>query len=76
MTPEPQPGPKSPNPWRQLGVVLGVIFTIPAGVAAGGFLGLWLDGKAGTSPLFTLVLIAAGFAGALREVLRQLKRIK
>lgn len=76
MTPEPQPGPKNSNPWRQLGVAMGVIFTIPIGVAVGAFLGLWLDGKAGTSPLFTLLLIAAGFAGALREVLRQLKEIK
>ncbi len=76
MTPESQPGPKNPNPWRQLGLVLGLIFTIPAGVTVGALLGLWLDGKAGTSPLFTLVLIAAGFVGGLREVLRQLKRIK
>jgi F0F1-type ATP synthase assembly protein I len=76
MTPEPQPGPKKTNPWHQVGVAMGLIFTIPVGVAVGALLGLWLDEKAGTSPLFTLLLIAAGFAGALREVLRQLKKIK
>ena len=75
MAPEPQPGPRGENPWRQVGVALGLVFTIPAAVAIGALLGMWLDGKAGTAPLFVLLFVGAGFVGGVLEVLREVKRI-
>lgn len=69
------PDPKDRNPWRQVSVVLGMGFTFAAAVAIGVLLGVWLDGKAGTRPLFTLVLGALGFIAGLKELLRELKRL-
>ena len=76
MTPEPPPNRNNDNPWRQLGIATGLIFTIPAGVILGGWLGYWLDGKLGTSPVLMLVLGAVGFAGSVMEVLRQIRKIR
>ncbi|MFQ5662319.1 MAG: AtpZ/AtpI family protein [Terriglobia bacterium] len=69
----PPPEPKGRSPWRQLGLVLGMGFTFVAAVALGLFVGLWLDGKLGTKPLFTLLLSGLGFAAGFRELLRELK---
>ena len=73
--PEPPQGPRRDNPWRQVGVALGLIFTIPAGVLVGALLGLWLDGQFGTKPWLTMLLTGIGFGASLREVLRELRRM-
>ena len=67
--------PKDASPWRQLGFVLSIAFTFPVAAAAGYFIGAGLDGKFGTSPLFSLVFFAFGFVAALLELLRELKRL-
>lgn len=36
--------------------------------------GYWLDQRLGTAPLFMILLIAGGMAGALRRLLWSLKR--
>lgn len=71
----PEPAPKGQSPWRQLGFVLTVAFTFPAALVVGGLAGWWIDGKLGTRPLFSLVLLGLGFLAALRELLRELKRL-
>jgi len=47
-------------------------FTFPVSIAAGAFMGYWLDGKLGTFPwlsiLFLFLGIAAGFLSLLRAV--------
>ena len=73
--PERAPKPPRDNPWRQVGVALGVVFVIPLAVAVGAFAGLWLDERFGTGPFLTLILTGLGFVGGLREVLRQLRQV-
>ena len=63
------------NPWKQLGFVLTVAFTFPAAVVIGYGIGWWIDSKLGTRPLFSLVFLGLGFAAALLELLRELKRL-
>jgi len=63
------------NPWRQLGFVLTVAFTFPAAVLIGYGIGWWLDSKLGTRPLFSLLFLGLGFAAALLELFRELKRM-
>ncbi len=41
---------------------------------AGVLIGRWLDSKAGTSPLFTVVLVILGFVAGIREVINVLKK--
>ncbi len=69
------PQPNDASPWRQLGFVLSIAFTFPVAAAVGYFIGAWLDGKFGTSPLLTLVFLAFGFVAALLELFRELKRL-
>jgi F0F1-type ATP synthase assembly protein I len=49
----------------------GVEFFVVIGLLTGG--GYWLDTWLGTLPLFTLVGLAAGFAGALWRLIRQVR---
>jgi F0F1-type ATP synthase assembly protein I len=37
-------------------------------------LGIWLDDRAGTAPLFLLVLLLLGFVGATYSLIRQVLR--
>lgn len=70
----PSPG-KSQNPWRQLGLVLSMGVTFTAAVVIGVLLGLWLDARLGTKPLFTLILAGLGFVAGVVELLRALKAL-
>lgn len=38
------------------------------------FLGLWLDGKAGTEPLFTILGAFIGFGGTMWTLIRALNK--
>jgi len=69
------PEEKGRNPWRQLGFVLTVAFTFPAGWLIGSGAGWWVDGKLGTSPLFSILGLGLGFLAALLELFRELKRL-
>lgn len=66
---------KGRSPWRQLGFVLTVAFTFPAGLLIGYGGGWWVDSKLGTSPLFSIVGLGLGFLAALLELFRELKRL-
>lgn len=72
---EPEPKERERSPWRQLGFVLGMAFTFPVAVLVGYGIGWWLDGKLGTSPVFSLVFLGLGFVAALLELMRMLKRL-
>lgn len=69
------PEEKGTNPWRQLGFVLTIAFVFPAGLVVGGSAGWWLDEKLGTFPLFALLGFGMGFAAALLELFRELKKL-
>ena len=56
------------NPARLMGVFGSSGFTIVAATFAGFALGLWLDGRLGTSPLFMILLLLTGFAAALVNI--------
>ena len=43
-------------------------FTIVTATFAGFAAGLWLDGRLGTSPLFLILLLLAGFVAALLNI--------
>ena len=43
-------------------------FTIVAATFAGFAIGLWLDSRLGTSPLFLILLLLTGFVAALINV--------
>ena len=41
---------------------------------AGVLIGRWLDARAGTSPLLTVLLVILGFVAGIREVVNVLKK--
>ncbi|MDA8234931.1 MAG: AtpZ/AtpI family protein [Clostridia bacterium] len=60
----------SKNDWQNL-KALGVVFslgtTIAAGIVVGYFLGDFIDGKLGTSPWFTFILLVVGVGAAFKS---------
>ena len=67
--PEP-PRERDPNV-RLLGAVLSFGWVLPASLAAGGGLGWLLDRWLGSFPAATALLGLLGFAGGLRQLLRE-----
>ena len=55
----------------------GLLTTIPVLLAVSPIIGLligrWIDGKLGTDPIFSLVLLVAGFAAGAKQVIRLVK---
>lgn len=47
-----------------------VAWEFAVGLVLGGVLGYWIDGKAGTSPLFLVIFLALGLAVGVRRLLR------
>jgi len=56
------------HPARLMAVFGASGFTIVAATFGGFALGLWLDSRLGTGPLFMIALLLAGFAAALVNV--------
>jgi F0F1-type ATP synthase assembly protein I len=59
---------------RDLALAMELPFIPVAAVVIGGGLGYLLDGRAHTSPVFTIVLGLLGFLAGIREILRRLSR--
>ncbi|MGH9467262.1 MAG: AtpZ/AtpI family protein [Terriglobales bacterium] len=59
---------------RQVGLYLGLAFAVPAAAFVGYLIGYEIDLHAHTSPVFTIVFLALGFAAGLIEVLRTVSR--
>ena len=69
MSDTPEPG-KGPSPMRYAG--LGV--QLAASILVFVFLGQWLDRKAGTEGLFTILGAFLGFGGTMWSLIRSLNR--
>lgn len=52
---------------RQIGLLTGIPILLAVGPILGYFAGNWLDGKLGTEPVFTIILIVLGFIASGRE---------
>jgi F0F1-type ATP synthase assembly protein I len=50
--------------------------TLALAVLAGFFIGRWLDGKLGTTPLFLLIGIFWGLAGSFYSLYMQVKKLQ
>jgi ATP synthase protein I len=48
-------------------------FTFPVSIAAGAFIGYWLDGKLGTFPWLSIVFLLFGIAAGFLSLLRAVK---
>lgn len=59
---------------RQAGLLGTIPFLLAIPPIAGVLIGNWLDGKLGTSPAFTIVLVILGFIAGIREVATVIKK--
>ena len=59
---------------RQAGILGTIPFLLAVPPIAGVFIGKWIDGKAGTSPAFTIVFVILGFLAGIREVANVMKK--
>jgi len=55
--------------------LVGIGFSLALWIGGGAYLGHWLDGKFGTAPLLTLVLLFLGLAIGLYDAYRRLKEL-
>ena len=69
-----QPGQERYRTMRQVGLLGTIPMIMAAYPTAGFFLGRWLDGKLGTTPILSIVLIVLGLVGAVRDIARLIKR--
>jgi F0F1-type ATP synthase assembly protein I len=67
------PPPKGPKPLPGGFAFLNMGFSAAVMVALGVLLGLWLDSRFHTSPLFLLLGLALGLLGATMSVIKQIK---
>jgi len=61
--------------WEALGIVTQFGITCAVAVGLGIFLGDWLDGLLGTSPMFSLILALGGMIAAVTGTYQLLKAI-
>lgn len=77
MTSQPPSDPpesEGPRPLPGAVAFLGMGTSVAGCVAVGVFLGIWLDGQAGTSPLFLVIGLLLGLAAAVGTVVAQVRR--
>jgi F0F1-type ATP synthase assembly protein I len=65
---------KSDVNWRQAAAAIGLILSIPSIIIAPALVGLWLDKRYGTAPLWFLIFLFAGLLGAAFDIYKLLKR--
>ena len=73
-SPSPTPRKRPATVARQISDALELPFMLVACIVVGGGLGYYLDSRIHTSPLFALILGAAGFAAGMRQLLRRLSK--
>ena len=61
--------------WRIYAELTSAGLVFVAAILLGALLGRWLDGLTGAGGIFTALLMAAGLAGAVANLLRALRRI-
>ncbi len=60
--------------WRQAAAGIGLVLGIPWMIIVPALLGLWLDRRYGTAPLWLLVCLFLGLLGTAFDVYKLLKR--
>ena len=55
--------------------LVGLGFSLAVWIGGGAYLGHWLDGKYGTQPVLTVVLLLVGLAIGLYDAYRRLKAL-
>ncbi|MBN2135391.1 MAG: AtpZ/AtpI family protein [Acidobacteria bacterium] len=64
------------NEWMKAYAKYGYLgFMFPVALFVGYIIGNFLDGKLDSSPIFALVFMILGFAGALRTLLKEIDRM-
>ena len=61
------------SPRARLYNLTSLAFTFPVSIAAGAFLGYWLDGQFGTFPWLSIVFLLFGVAAGFLSLLRAVK---
>jgi len=66
-------GSKGQRHLRTLGLLGSIPLLIGLGPLIGYFAGNWLDGKLGTAPYLTIILLILGFAASIKETVKIIK---
>jgi F0F1-type ATP synthase assembly protein I len=59
---------------RQIGILTSIPILLVVGPFLGYLAGHWLDGKLGTEPIFTIILLILGFIASGRETYEMIKK--
>ena len=62
--------------WAAAGRLSGLGLTLAAVIVIGLFIGINLDKKFGTAPIFTLILLVAGIVGGFIYIFNEVRSIK
>lgn len=65
-----------PVPTSPMGVAFKMGIELVVGSGVGAFIGFWFDKWFGTTPLFLIVLLIAGFASGIRTIVRDAARMQ
>lgn len=65
-----------PVPSSPMGVAFKMGIELVVGSGVGAFIGFWFDKWFGTAPLFLIVLLIAGFASGIRNIVRDAVRMQ
>jgi F0F1-type ATP synthase assembly protein I len=65
---------KNDSGWRQAAAAIGLVLGIPWIIIAPALVGLWIDRRYGTAPLWFLIFLFAGLLGAAFDIYKLLKR--
>ena len=64
------------RPVSPMGIAFKMGIELVVGSGVGAFIGFWFDRWFGTAPLFLVVLLIVGFAGGIRNVVREATRMQ
>lgn len=65
-----------PVPTSSMGIAFKMGIELVVGSGVGAFIGFWFDKWFGTAPLFLIVLLIAGFASGIRNIVRDAVRMQ
>lgn len=63
-------------PTSPMGIAFKMGIELVVGSGVGAFIGFWFDRWFGTAPLFLIVLLIAGFASGIRNIVRDAARMQ
>ncbi|RDU37490.1 hypothetical protein DRW41_06495 [Neobacillus piezotolerans] len=62
------------TPFQAMALMSGILAQLAGSVLVGIFAGRWIDGKAGTAPLFLIIGLFLGLAAGIYAMLRLVKQ--